>query len=136
MKLLDAKSLGAYNPFERLEEYLRLLPLAPSEGDPLFRSASRQARRKEMRCKPSPMGINEVANIMKGLCKSAGLGDKGYTNHSLRAYMITTLGGEGCNSEAIAQRNGHRSSSGAQQRMRSALEAEILQQKPLAGGRC
>ena len=81
------------------------------------------------------MVINAAADAMKELCKLAGMGGKGCANHALRACMIAALDGEGCSSEAIAQRSGRRSSSGAQQRMRSALEAEILQQKRLAGGK-
>ena len=130
-KLFDDKSLGAHDPSERLKEYLRLLSLAPS----FFRIVSHQARRKEKRCKRSPMGISAAGGIMKGLCELAGLGDKGRANHSPRARMIAALGGEGCNSEAIVQRSDHRSSSGAQQRMQSTLRRGFCNRSASRGGR-
>ena len=51
VKLLDDASLGACNPFERLEEYLYLLSLAPVKGNPFFRNVNYLARRQEKRCK-------------------------------------------------------------------------------------
>ena len=132
VKLFDGKKLGVRNPFERSQEHLHLISLAPLEGSPFFRSIDYLAKEKEKRCKRGPMGHELIAAIAKGLRKLAGLGGKGCANHSLRSRMISALDARGCNAEIIAKRSGRKSSAGAQPRMRGSLEAEIAQQQRLA----
>ena len=61
------------------------------------------------------MEVNKIGIIMRELHKISGFSDCKYTNHSLRPYMVTTLGGGVNNSEAIVQRSCHRSSSDLQE---------------------
>ena len=131
VKLFDVKKLGICNPFERSQEHLHLISLAPLEGSPFFRNINYAAREKEKHCKRSPMGHKLIAAIAKGLRKLADLGGKGRTNHTLRPRMIFALDARGCDTEIIAKRSGRKSSAGAQPRMRDDLEAEISQQQRL-----
>ena len=131
-KLFDDKKLGIHNPFERLQEHLRLISLAPLEGSPFFRNINHAAKEKEKHCKRSPMGRKLIAAIAKGMRKLAGLGGEGCANHSLKSRMISALDARGCDAEIIAKRGGHKSSAGMQPRMRGDLEAEISQQQRLA----
>ena len=81
--------------------------------------------------KKVPMVINKSGSIMRDLCERAGLGDRKYTNHSLRSYVITKLDEAGHNSESILRRSGHSSSAGLKQYVRATIGLEVAQQKSL-----
>ena len=55
----------------------------------------------------TPVGRNRLNAMLKEMCQEAGLSTK-FTNHSLRAYGVTTLFQAGVSEKLIQQRIGHR----------------------------
>ena len=53
------------------------------------------------------VGKNKLGDMLKDMCKATGL--EKFTNHSLRAYGITTMYQAGVSEKLIQQRTGHRS---------------------------
>ena len=62
----------------------------------------------------SPIGKNQLSEMLKEMCKDAGISGN-FTNHSLCAYVASTLFQAGCNEKLIKQRTGQRTIDALQQ---------------------
>ncbi len=70
-----------------------------------------------------PVGINKLRNLMKDISKEAKL-SKIYTNHCIRATVITTLSNSGFDNITITRLSGHRNPTSITSYCRDASDAQ------------
>ena len=96
-----------------LDKYLRLIPQEARVQDNFY--VTPLPNKPLDPTKPwytkTPIGRNRLNSMLKEMCLEAGISGK-YTNHSLRAYGVTSMFQAGVPEKLIQQRTGHRSLEG------------------------
>ena len=92
---------GPWCPVGALAAWLRLAQI--NEG-PIFREITRGGV-----VTPHRLGGHAVSRIIKARAEAVGMGDRGFTAHSLRSGLVTQHRRNGVPLEDIAQVTGHRS---------------------------
>jgi integrase len=88
-------------PVRSLQDWLQAAKITKG---PLFRRVNRYGQ-----VGPAALTGKSVAVIVKKLAKAAGLDERKYSGHSLRAGLITTAANRGVDERSIMKQSGHKS---------------------------
>jgi integrase len=91
-------------PIAALQAWLRAVQLEDEGGDALFRPVNRWGAVELNR-----LSDKAVDRIVKSACDAAGLKDKGFSAHSLRAGHVTEALAGGADRSAVKRQTGHAS---------------------------
>lgn len=91
-------------PVTALRVWMDLLPDAAGEEQPLFRGIDRHGN-----IAGRPMAPDSISRMVKKRAKKAGLDEKRYSGHSLRAGLVTAASEGGAHDADIMRQTAHRS---------------------------
>ena len=90
-------------PVSHLKAWLDLLPTSP-DGGPLFRGVDRHGN-----LSGRPMAPDSISRVVKKRAQKAGLDPSRYSDHSLRAGLVTAASEAGAHDKDIMRQTAHRS---------------------------